>query len=200
MESQQKIIILIISGPSGVGKDSLIHYLNEKYPTVFTLFVSATTRPPRGGEVNGKDYFFLSVEELKQWVKEDKFIEHEEVWPGIFYGSPKISPEVLATGKISISDIDVKGAISIKKFYKDQACTIFLAPPEPVEETLRTRLDGRGTDTEEVINGRIAKARTEMEVAKQAYKEHLIDYIFVSDSERKFYEDVSQVIDNLIQN
>jgi guanylate kinase len=199
MKSHKKTIILIICGPSGVGKDSLINYLKKKYPDVFTIFVSATTRAPREGEEYGKDYFFLSQEQFKQWVKEEKFIEHEEVWPGIFYGSVKIGQNILNSGKISISDIDIAGAISIKKFYGDQACVIFLTPPEPAEEELTKRLHGRGKDSDETIKGRVAKARKEIALAKDGYEKKLIDYIFVSDKERAFYNDVSRIVDKLIQ-
>ncbi len=197
-ENKLNTLILVISGPSGVGKDSLIKFLIEKYPNLFTLLISATTRKPREGEISGKDYHFLSAQEFQQWKDEDRFIESEEVYSGCFYGSPKISDEIINSGKISISDIDIKGAISIKKYYKDQASVIFLTPPEPIEDTLKERLEKRGKDSPENIIKRTSKAREEVEIAKKGFDDKYVDYIIVSDKERLFYNDICEIINKII--
>lgn len=194
----QKPKILVISGPSGVGKNTLIEYIFTTYPGIFTPLISATTRDKRPGEIDGINYFFLSLDQFKKWEAADKFIETEEVYSGCWYGSPKISEEVLLKGKISISDIDIKGAMSIKKFYKDKAVVIFLSPPEPVEEILYQRLKGRGKDSEEKIMERIKKARHEMTLAFEGSTNGLIDHIVVSDSQMKFHNEIRDIIDGFL--
>ncbi len=191
--------ILVISGPSGVGKDTLIEYIFKTYPGVFTPLISATTRERKADEINGTDYHFLSVEEFEAWKESGRFIETEEVYTGKLYGSPKITDEVLASGKISISDIDIMGAMNIKKFYKFDACIIFLSPPEPVEETLKERLLGRNRDTKEEIEKRIQKARYEMELAFEGSTNGLIDYIIISDSQMKFHSEIRDIIDDFLK-
>jgi guanylate kinase len=192
---KQAIMALVIAGPSGVGKGSLVNHIFQKYPGLFTLSISATTRKARPGEIPGKDYFFLTLEEFKQWIKEERFIEHEEVYEGIFYGTPKAS---VSNSQITLFDIDIAGEISVKKFYGGSALAIFLTPPEPVEENLRKRLQGRNSDDIEKINERIAKAPFEIETAKMAFENGWVDKIIVSDSERKFYSEIDQIIEELI--
>lgn len=158
MEKLGKLIIC--SAPSGSGKTTLVkHLLSQNLNLHFSI--SATSRQSRGEEKNGKDYYFLSQEEFKQKVEQEAFVEWEEVYDGVFYGTLKSEVEnLLKEGKNVIFDVDVVGGLNLKKFYKENALAIFIAPPS-VEE-LERRLNGRGTDTEEVIAERVAKANYEL--------------------------------------
>ena len=135
---------------------------------------SCTSRAPRGTEKNGVEYFFLTPEEFKSKIQNDEFLEYEEVYQDRFYGTLKAQVErQLEAGQNVVFDVDVKGGINIKKFYGERALSIFIQPPS-VEE-LRRRLVGRGTDTPEAIENRLAKAEYEMTFAPQ------FDHIVVND-------------------
>lgn len=152
--------VLIVSAPSGGGKSTIVGHLLKTF-NIFDFSVSATTRAPRGAEVNGKEYFFLSEAEFKSRVEAGEFVEHEEVYPGLFYGTLKSEVErIWGNGKIILFDIDVMGGMNLKKLYGDKALSLFIAPPSL--ETLRERLVKRGTDTPEAIEKRVAKAEKEM--------------------------------------
>ena len=178
--------VLIVSAPSGGGKSTIVGYLLKTF-NIFDFSVSATTRAPRGAEVNGKEYFFLSEAEFKSRVEAGEFIEHEEVYSGLFYGTFKSEVErVWGNGKIVLFDIDVMGGINLKKLYGEKALSIFIAPPSL--EILRERLVKRGTDSPEAIEKRVAKAQKEMQFAGN------FDKILVNDDLQTALNEVEQII------
>lgn len=152
--------LLIFSAPSGSGKSTIINYLMEQGLNLH-FSVSATSRPPRGQEQNGVEYFFLTPEEFKQHIAANDFLEYEEVYKDRFYGTLKSQVDKqLANGENVVCDVDVLGGQNIKKHYGDKALSIFIQPPSI--EALRERLIGRATDTPEVINDRITRAEFEL--------------------------------------
>lgn len=153
-------MILIFSAPSGAGKSTLVNYLlGQRGDLEFS--VSCTTRAPRGLEQNGKEYYFISNEEFLMRVKNDEFVEYENVYAGTYYGTLKSEIErIESKGHHVVFDVDVKGGINLKKYFGDRAMSVFVAPPS-VEE-LRKRLIGRATDSAEKIEERVAKAATEL--------------------------------------
>ena len=155
--------LIIFSAPSGSGKSTIINYLMQQGLNL-AFSISATSRPPRGTERNGVEYFFLSPEEFRQRIANEEFLEYEEVYKDRYYGTLKAQVEKqLEAGQNVVFDVDVKGGCNIKKFYGDRALSIFIQPPS-VEE-LRKRLTGRGTDSPEVIEDRIARAEYELSFA-----------------------------------
>ena len=167
--------LIIISAPSGSGKSTIVNWLMQHHPELQIYFsISATSRPPRGTEQNGVEYFFLTPEEFRQRIENDEFLEYEEVYEDRFYGTLKAQVErQLESGQNVVFDVDVKGGVNIKKFYGERALSLFIQPPS-VEE-LRRRLTGRGTDTPEAIENRLAKAEYELTFAPQ------FDHIIVND-------------------
>jgi guanylate kinase len=152
--------LVIFSAPSGAGKTTIVRHLLSQNLN-FGFSVSATTRKPRGIEQDGKDYYFLSVEEFKNRINSDEFLEWEEVYPGCFYGTLKSEVERISqNGQNILFDIDVVGGSNIKKYYGDKALAVFVQPPSIKE--LENRLMTRSTDQPEVIKERIAKAEQEM--------------------------------------
>ncbi len=155
--------LIIFSAPSGSGKSTIIHYLLMQNLNL-AFSISATSRPPRGTEQHGVEYFFLSPEEFRARIANNEFLEYEEVYENRFYGTLKTQVEKqLEAGQNVVFDVDVIGGCNIKKFYGERALSIFIQPPS-VEE-LEKRLTGRGTDTPEVIKYRIAKAEYELSFA-----------------------------------
>ena len=144
--------MLIVSAPSGSGKSTIVQWLMQEHPELKLYFsISCTSRAPRGTEQNGVEYFFLSPEEFKAKIQNDEFLEYEEVYENRFYGTLKQQVEnQRAIGQNVVFDVDVKGGVNIKKYYGDEALSLFIQPPS-VEE-LRRRLEGRGTDTAEAID------------------------------------------------
>ena len=167
--------LLIVSAPSGSGKSTIVNYLMTEHPEFRLAFsVSATSRPPRGQEQDGVDYYFLTPEEFRRHIKADDFLEYEEVYEGRFYGTLKRQvEEKLAAGMNIVFDVDVKGGINIKRYYGDDAMSIFIQPPSI--EVLRERLIRRNTDEMAQIEQRVAKAAYEMSFAPQ------FDHIIVND-------------------
>ena len=157
--------LIIISAPSGTGKSTIIGWLMKEHPEFNLAFsISCTSRPPRGTEQNGVEYFFLSPEEFRQRIENDEFLEYEEVYEGRFYGTLKAQVErQLEAGQNVVFDVDVKGGVNIKKYYGDESMSLFIQPPSIAE--LRKRLEGRGTDAPEVIDQRIARAEFELTFA-----------------------------------
>jgi len=153
-------MILIFSAPSGAGKSTLVNYLlGQRSDLEFS--VSCTTRQPRGKEMNGVEYYFISNEEFLTRVKNDEFVEYENVYAGTYYGTLKSEIErIEKKGHHVVFDVDVKGGINLKKYFGDKAMSVFVAPPS-VEE-LRKRLIGRATDSAEKIEERVNKAATEL--------------------------------------
>ncbi len=157
--------LIIFSAPSGSGKSTIINYLMTQGLNMH-FSISATSRAPRGTEQNGVEYFFLTPEEFRTKIENDEFLEYEEVYANRFYGTLKAQVEKqLEEGQNVVFDVDVKGGVNIKKFYGERALSVFIQPPS-VDE-LRRRLEGRATDTPEVINDRIARAEYELSFAPQ---------------------------------
>lgn len=152
---------IIFSAPSGSGKTSLVKYLMEQVPQL-GFSISACTRDRRGRhEVHGRDYYFLSIDEFKKKIDQDAFVEWEEVYAGNFYGTLKEEVHrIWKEGKAVIFDVDVKGGLALKKYFGDQALAIFVKVPSL--EVLESRLQDRGTETEESLSRRIYKAKFEM--------------------------------------
>lgn len=155
--------LIIISAPSGGGKTTLVSYVLSMIPEL-TFSISATSRPKRAHEVEGKDYYFLTNEQFKEKIINQEFVEWEEVYDGLFYGTLKsVVERTLDSGQHLIFDVDVIGGLNIKKQFGDQALSIFISPPDLL--ILEQRLRSRSTDTEESIRQRIQKAAQEMEYA-----------------------------------
>ncbi len=167
--------LIIVSAPSGSGKSTIVQWLMREHPELRLYFsVSCTSRMPRGTEQNGVEYFFLTPEEFRQRIEHNEFLEYEEVYENRFYGTLKAQVErQREAGQNVVFDVDVKGGINIKKYYGDEALSLFIQPPS-VEE-LSVRLVGRGTDTPEAIEERLAKAAYEMTFAPQ------FDHVIVND-------------------
>ncbi|NDW17956.1 guanylate kinase [Dysgonomonas sp. 216] len=156
--------LVIFSAPSGSGKSTIVNYLLSLGSLNLHFSVSATSRMPRGCEKEGHEYYFLTPEAFKEKIDNDEFLEYEEVYENRFYGTLKSEVQrILDNGGNVIFDIDVIGGCNIKKYYGDQALSVFIMPPS-VEE-LRLRLEKRATDSPEVINERILKAEFEMTFA-----------------------------------
>lgn len=152
--------VLIFSAPSGSGKTTLVKHCLTQFPEL-EFSISCTTRNPRGSEKNGVDYYFISPEVFREKIAEDAFVEYEEVYTDKYYGTLKSEVErIWKSGKTVIFDVDVKGGISLKHYFKNQALSIFIMPPS-VEE-LERRLYNRNTDDPETIKTRVEKAEHEM--------------------------------------
>ena len=171
-------MIYIFCAPSGSGKSTMVKHLLTKYPDLFELSVSCTTRPPRGQEVHGREYYFISVDEFKERIQKEDFIEYEQVYEGLYYGTLKEEiARIEKAGRQVLFDVDVKGGINLKRIFGDNAHSIFVAPPSVAE--LRKRLIGRATDSPEKIEERVAKATLEMEDAQY------FDAVIVNDNLEK---------------
>ena len=159
--------LIIFSAPSGAGKSTIINWLMTQHPELKLAFsISCTSRPPRGTEQHGVEYFFLSPEEFRQRIAQNEFLEYEEVYKDRFYGTLKSQVDTqLSAGQNIIFDVDVKGGCRIKQFYGNRALSIFIQPPSI--QALRARLEERGTDAPEVIEDRIARAEYELTFAPQ---------------------------------
>ena len=157
--------VLIFSAPSGSGKSTVVNHILGGHKGI-EFSVSATSRPPRGEEKDGVEYFFYSADIFRLLVRDDKFVEYEEVYPDRFYGTLKAEVNrIWARGNVIIFDVDVKGGVNLKKYFGDQALSVFIQAPSV--EVLRQRLVGRGTDSAEDIEKRVAKAAEEMTYAPQ---------------------------------
>lgn len=155
--------LLIFSAPSGAGKSTIVNYLLQQNLNL-SFSISATSRPPRGTEQDGVEYYFLSPDEFREKIKNDEFLEYEEVYSDRYYGTLKSEIQrIIDNGGNVIFDVDVVGGCTIKRYYGDKALSVFVEPPS-IEE-LRDRLEKRGTDSTEVIKDRIAKAEFEMTFA-----------------------------------
>lgn len=158
--------LIVFSAPSGSGKTTIVRHLLSKEDLNLEFSISAASRAPRGEEVSGKDYYFISTEEFKKHIKNDDFLEWEEVYRDNFYGTLKSEVErIWAKGKNVIFDIDVAGGLRIKHKFPEQTLAVFVKPPS-VDE-LKRRLKERSTESEDKINMRIAKASVELATAPQ---------------------------------
>jgi guanylate kinase len=177
--------LFVISAPSGCGKTTLCKKLLEDRINL-KHSISATTRPPRRGEIDGKDYFFVSPEEFRAMVKRDEFLEHEENF-GFLYGTPKkLVKALLAKGRNVLLSIDVKGAMKVGRLYPSKSVLIFVMPP--ALSALKKRLESRRTDAARSISTRLKVARREI-----GYK-HRYDYVVVNDSLDAAYKKLKQIV------
>jgi guanylate kinase len=157
--------MIIFSAPSGSGKTTLVRHILKTFPNKIGFSISATSRPKRGIEVNGKDYHYLSVDVFKQKVANNEFLEWEEVYADTHYGTLKSEVEkIWASGKAVIFDIDVEGGLNLKSQFKENALAVFVMPPSI--KILEERLHSRSTDNKESIARRIAKAEKELKTAE----------------------------------
>ena len=165
--------LILFCGASGSGKTSIVHYLLEHNPRL-CFSISATTRPKRENEVHGKDYYFLSVEEFKQKIKNHEFLEWEEVYENRFYGTLKSEVKRIDfEKKIAVFDVDVEGGLQIKKYFAEHVMAVFVKPPDVL--TLRERLLKRGSETQESLEKRVSKAEAEFAYAPK------FDHVIVND-------------------
>lgn len=178
-------LLVVLSSPSGGGKTTVIKYITHENSD-YIYSVSMTTRPPRDGEVNGRDYWFVSHDEFQRKIKNDELIEYEQVhdW---FYGTPKAPiQEWLANGKTVLLDLDVLGALCLKKQLGDEVLLIFLRPPR--EEVLIERLKNRSTESIEQINRRLERVHLEMSKANE------FDIVIVNDDLQDTIKNVKKII------
>jgi guanylate kinase len=183
--------LIIFSAPSGSGKTTIVRELLKTFPQ-FEFSISATSRQPRGKEQHGVDYYFLTNEEFKERVARDEFVEWEEVYQGTCYGTLKSEMErIWAKGNVILFDVDVLGGINLKRIFGDNACSIFVMPPS-IEE-LERRLRGRGTDAEEVILKRIAKAEFELSKAPE------FDFTVVNDNLSVAIDETANIIHDFLK-
>lgn len=153
--------LIIFSAPSGAGKTTIVRHLLDKYPNDIAFSISASTRLPRGEEVHGEDYYFMTKEEFLHRIAKKEFVEFEEVYSDTYYGTLRSEIErIWAAGKHVIFDIDVEGGLHLKRKYPDNSLAVFVMPPSV--DVLVSRLRGRGTDSEEKLRERIAKAENEL--------------------------------------
>lgn len=179
--------VIIFSAPSGAGKSTIVNHLLGKYPEL-EFSISATSRAPRGDEQDGREYYFFTADRFREMIAQGKFIEHEEVYPGSFYGTLKSEVErIWAKGHVIVFDIDVKGGVNVKKIFGDKAFSIFIQAPSV--EILRERLISRGTDSAEAIGKRVAKASSEMEFAKGRF-----DYVLVNDDLQTALDEADEIV------
>jgi guanylate kinase len=183
--------VVIFSAPSGSGKSTIVNHILGLHPEM-EFSISATSRLLRGNEQNGVEYYFFTADEFRQMIKEDKFVEHEEVYAGSFYGTLKAEVErIWSKGHVIIFDVDVKGGVNLKKYFGDKALSIFIKVPS-VEE-LRRRLVARGTDSAEAIEKRVAKAAEEMTFADK------FDFVLVNDDLQKAFAEAERLVDGFLK-
>ena len=182
--------VVIFSAASGSGKSSIGRHILSLHPEM-EFSVSATSRAPRGTEKNGVEYYFFSAGEFRKMIAEDKFVEHEEVYPGSFYGTLKSEVErIWSKGNVIIFDVDVKGGVNLKKYFSDKAMSVFIKAPSV--EILRQRLIARGTDTPEAIDKRVAKATEELTYADK------FDHILVNDDLQTAYSQAEKLVEGFL--
>lgn len=190
MKKNSKGKLIIFSAPSGSGKTTIVHWLMTQIPQL-AFSVSATSRPMRRGEIDGVDYHFLTVDEFKKKIRENAFVEWEEVYENQFYGTLISEVERLRKeGKHVVFDVDVKGGMNIKRLYGNDALAIFVKPPS-IEE-LKRRLSLRNTDDEESINKRVKKAGYELQFAKY------FDTVIINDNLEKAEQETLEVVKEFI--
>ena len=183
--------VIIFSAPSGAGKSTIVNHILGLHPEL-EFSISATSRAPRGQEKHGVEYYFFTAEEFRQMIAEDKFVEHEEVYPGSFYGTLRSEVErIWAKAHAIVFDIDVQGGVNLKRIFGDQAFSIFIQAPSV--EVLRERLIGRGTDTDEAIERRVAKAASEMEFAAGKF-----DHVLVNDDLASAFAEAEQIVSDFL--
>ena len=184
--------VIIFSAPSGAGKSTIVNHILGLHPEI-EFSISATSRAPRGQEKHGVEYYFFTADEFRQMIAEDKFVEHEEVYPGSFYGTLRSEVErIWAKGNVIVFDIDVQGGVNLKRIFGEQAFSVFIQAPSV--DILRERLIGRATDTPEAIEKRVAKAASEMEFAAGKF-----DHVLVNDDLQTAFAEAERIIDEFLQ-
>ena len=182
--------VLIFSAPSGSGKTTIVRHLLERFPEL-EFSISATSRAPRGAERDGVDYYFMDDAEFRARVEQGEFVEWEEVYAGTCYGTLRAEIDrIWDREHVVVFDVDVVGALNIKKLFGDQALSIFIMPPSV--EVLRARLEGRGTDSPEAIERRLAKAEQEIGYAPK------FDRVVVNDDLQAAYAEAVQVVGDFL--
>ncbi len=179
--------ILIFSAPSGSGKTTIVNRLLSEGILDAEFSVSATSRAPRKGETHGKEYYFLSPEEFRRRIEAREFLEWEQVYADTYYGTPRSElARIWENGRVVVLDVDVVGGLNIKRMYPEESLAIFIMPPS-IEE-LRARLEGRGTETPDKVDMRIAKAEREISFSKD------FDVIIVNDDLEKAVEEARRTV------
>ncbi len=186
--------IVIFSAPSGTGKSTIINRLsNDPQVPEMKFSVSATSRPPRGNERDGVEYRFLTADEFRRRIADGEFVEYEEVYPGRFYGTLKSEIDrILESGHHCVLDLDVKGALNVKKLYGDRALALFIQPPSI--DALRRRLEGRNTDSAADIEKRLERAGYELAQAPA------FDRVVVNDDLEKAVKEVADACTTFLKN
>jgi guanylate kinase len=166
--------LFIFSAPSGSGKSTIVQHLLKLY-LVLAFSISATSRQPRKGEIDGREYYFISPDQFRERITDHAFVEWEEVYPDQYYGTLRSEVDrIWSRGEHALFDIDVMGGINLKKEFGKNACAVFVAPPS--SEELEQRLRSRGTDDDDAIEKRLGKAEYEMQFASR------FDYVLVNDN------------------
>lgn len=183
--------VLIFSAPSGAGKSTVVNHLLGLHPE-FEFSISAASRAPRGEEKDGVEYYFISAEKFKELIAADSFVEYEEVYQDHFYGTLKSEVDrIWSKGHVILFDVDVKGGVNLKKYFGEDALSMLIVPPSM--EVLEKRLRGRGTDSEEDIQMRLAKAASELEYASGKF-----DYELVNDKLENTFMESEAVVNNFL--
>jgi len=184
--------LIVFSAPSGSGKTTIVRHLLKQPELNLEFSISATSREARGTEVHGTDYYFISLSDFKQHIKDEDFLEWEEVYRDNFYGTLKKEVErIWSMGKHVIFDIDVVGGLRIKKKFPENTLAVFVKPPS-VDE-LKIRLKKRSTESEDKINMRVAKASVELATAPQ------FDFIILNDNLDKALDEAVQLVSNFVK-
>lgn len=184
-----KATALIVSAPSGTGKTTILNRLFAEFPDTFSFSVSATTRQKRENEKHGEHYYFLSQEEFDKKIENNEFLEYENVYEGLSYGTLKSEIErINSLKKIAVFDVDVKGGVNIKKQLQNRAVSVFFMPPSL--EVLQHRLLNRKTETQESLNKRLQRAEMEISYA------NTFDNIIINDNLDKAVEELVGIIKN----
>ncbi|MEE1220999.1 MAG: guanylate kinase [Bacteroidales bacterium] len=185
--------VFIFSAPSGSGKTTILKPILEKLKDKFGFSISATTRPPREGEKDEVDYYFITPEKMREHIANGDFLEWEEVYPGKYYGTYKAELDrIWNQGKYVIFDIDVKGGVNIKNILKNQACSIFIMPPS-IEE-LERRLRNRNTESEETLKERLLRAEMEISLSEN------FDFVVCNDDLDEAIAKVEEIITQQMNN
>ena len=183
--------VVIISAPSGSGKTTVVNHLLESFDC-FAFSVSATTRAPRGTEQDGVAYHFISVDEFRRRIEAGAFVEYEQVYNGVYYGTLKSEVDrIWGMDKVILFDVDVKGGVSLKKYFGADALSIFVKAPSIKE--IRRRLENRGTDSPAFIEERVRKARIEMMYQPK------FDYILVNDDLATCLAEADRVVGDFVR-
>ncbi|MEE0882226.1 MAG: guanylate kinase [Bacteroidales bacterium] len=185
--------VFIFSAPSGSGKTTILKPILEKLKDKFGFSISATTRPPREGEKDEVDYYFITPQKMREHIANGDFLEWEEVYPGKYYGTYKAELDrIWNQGKYVIFDIDVKGGVNIKNILKNQACSIFIMPPS-IEE-LERRLRNRNTESEETLKERLLRAEMEILLSEN------FDFVVCNDDLDEAIAKVEEIITQQMNN